>query len=73
MATKTAEFKLYSGSIEQLRGGEVLATYPCTCGRCSYWSPNRVFGRREARIADPRTSAVEHIVHARPESLGLAP
>lgn len=65
------KFNQYSGSIEFLRGGDVLATYPCTCGRCSYWSPNRVFGRREARVSDPLTSTVHHLVHVRPESVGL--
>ena len=64
-------FKKYSGSIEFLRGGDVLASYVCTCGRCSQWSPRRVFGRREARVMDPATSTVHFIRHARRESLGL--
>jgi hypothetical protein len=63
----------YNGSIEFLKGGEVLATYPCTCGRCCYWSPSRVYGRREARVVDPLTGTVHYIYHARPESLGMAP
>lgn len=70
-AAEAAEaFKLYSGSIEFLRGGQVLAVRPCLCKRCGYYAIPRVFGRMTARVMDPLTTQVHDLEHVRPESVG---
>jgi hypothetical protein len=70
--TKTAA-RVYSGSIEFLQGGQVLWARPCSCGQCSYlvMGPRRVYGRVMAAVEDPVTREVEHLSHARRESVGL--
>lgn len=72
-AALKAEVKVYSGSIEMLRGARVLSIRSCTCERCHPGNYRREYGRVIAVLLDPLTKCEETISHARPASVGLEP